>query len=140
MLRVERICVHYGAAPALCDVSLSVEEGELVCIVGPNGAGKSTLINTIAGLNRVTSGALTLSGRDLASLPPHRFVSEGIAIVPEGRRLFGAMTVRENLELGSLAPGAKAARRESQRRLVEQEQPRPRHQCSGNRHHLLLSP
>ncbi|HKE41023.1 MAG TPA: ABC transporter ATP-binding protein [Casimicrobiaceae bacterium] len=113
MLRVERICVHYGAAPALWDVSLNVEEGELVCIVGPNGAGKSTLINTIAGLNRVTSGALSFSGRDLGSLPAHRFVSEGIAIVPEGRRLFGAMTVRENLELGSLAPSAKAARHAS---------------------------
>lgn len=113
MLQVDRIRVHYGAAPALWDVSLSVGAGELVCIVGPNGAGKSTLINTIAGLNRVTSGALTLVGRDLSALPAYRFCSEGIAIVPEGRRLFGGMTVRENLELGSLLPGARARRRES---------------------------
>jgi len=113
MLQVERIRVHYGAAPALYDVSLTVDAGELVCLVGPNGAGKSTLINTIAGLNRITAGKLSISGRDLASLPAHRFVSEGIAIVPEGRRLFGSMTVRENLELGSLEPAAKARRRES---------------------------
>jgi branched-chain amino acid transport system ATP-binding protein len=113
MLRVERIFVHYGAAPALWDVSLHVDAGELVCIVGPNGAGKSTLINTIAGLNRVTSGALTLGERDLTRLPAHRFCSLGVAVVPEGRRLFTSMTVRENLELGSLLPSAKAGRRAS---------------------------
>jgi branched-chain amino acid transport system ATP-binding protein len=113
MLRVERICVHYGKAPALWDVSLHVAAGELVCIVGPNGAGKSTLINTIAGVNRVTSGALTLADSDLTRLPAHRFCSQGVAIVPEGRRLFTGMSVRENLELGSLLPTAKAARRAS---------------------------
>jgi len=117
MLQVDRIRVHYGAAPALWDVSLTVGAGELVCIVGPNGAGKSTLINTVAGLNRITAGALTLSGRDLAGVPAHRFVSEGIAIVPEGRRLFAGMTVRENLELGSLLPDARARRRESLERV-----------------------
>jgi branched-chain amino acid transport system ATP-binding protein len=111
MLRVERIFVHYGAAPALWDVSLHVDTGELVCIVGPNGAGKSTLINTIAGLNRVTSGALRFDACDLTRLRAHRYCGQGIAIVPEGRRLFTAMTVRENLELGSFRTGAKAARR-----------------------------
>jgi branched-chain amino acid transport system ATP-binding protein len=119
MLRVERIFVHYGAAPALLDVSLHVGVGELVCIVGPNGAGKSTLINTIAGLNRVTSGVLTLRECDLTRLPTHRFCGEGVAIVPEGRRLFTSMTVRENLELGSLLPGAKAGRRASLERVCE---------------------
>jgi branched-chain amino acid transport system ATP-binding protein len=113
MLRVERISVHYGAAPALWDVSLRVDAGELVCIVGPNGAGKSTLINTIAGLNRVTSGALAIGECDLTRLPAHCFCAQGIAIVPEGRRLFVGMTVRENLELGSILPGARAGRRAS---------------------------
>ena len=117
MLRVEHVCVHYGKAPALWDVSLHVNAGELVCIVGPNGAGKSTLINTIAGLNRVTSGALTLGDSDLTRLPAHRFCSQGVAIVPEGRRLFTSMTVRENLELGSLLPVAKAGRRASFERV-----------------------
>jgi len=119
MLRVDRICVHYGAAPALWHVSLHVDTGELVCIVGPNGAGKSTLINTIAGLNRVTSGALTLAECDLTRLPPYRFCGQGIALVPEGRRLFTGMTVRENLELGSLLPGVKANRRASLDRVCD---------------------
>jgi branched-chain amino acid transport system ATP-binding protein len=118
MLEADRISVRYGAAPALWDVSLRVGEGELVCIVGPNGAGKSTLINAIAGLNRIASGVLRIEGTDVTALPPHRFCAQGIAIVPEGRRLFTGMTVRENLELGSLLPPAKAQRGESLERVA----------------------
>lgn len=113
MLEVRDLYVAYGAARALAGVSLRVDEGELVCVVGPNGAGKTTLIGTIAGLLRAQSGSLTIDGRDLTTLPPHRFCGEGIAIVPEGRRLFTGMTVRENLELGSFLPRARARRRES---------------------------
>jgi branched-chain amino acid transport system ATP-binding protein len=113
MLEVRDLRVAYGAAPALVGASLDVRQGELVCVVGPNGAGKTTLINTIAGLLRAQSGRLALDGRDLAALPPHRFCAEGIAIVPEGRRLFTTMSVRENLELGSFLPHAKRWRRES---------------------------
>jgi branched-chain amino acid transport system ATP-binding protein len=113
MLELEHVHVHYGAAPALHGVSLRLAAGELVCLVGPNGAGKSTLVNAIAGLNRVSSGALRLAGRDLTRLAAHRFCAEGIAIVPEGRRLFARMSVRENLELGGLLPEARARRRES---------------------------
>ncbi len=119
MLEADRLCVRYGAAPALWDVSLRVGAGELVCIVGPNGAGKSTLINAIAGLNRIASGTLRLDGVDLTVLPAHRFCAQGIAIVPEGRRLFTGMTVRENLELGSLLPAARAARGASLARVCE---------------------
>ena len=119
MLELERVGVAYGAAQALWDVSLTVAAGELACVVGPNGAGKSTLINAIAGLNRICAGTLHFDGTDLARLPPHRFCRAGIAIVPEGRRLFTAMTVRENLELGSLVPEAKAHRRESLQRVCE---------------------
>jgi branched-chain amino acid transport system ATP-binding protein len=119
MLELERVGVAYGAAQALWDVSLTVAAGELACVVGPNGAGKSTLINAIAGLNRICAGTLRFAGTDLARLPPHRFCRAGIAIVPEGRRLFTAMTVRENLELGSLVPEAKAHRRESLQRVCE---------------------
>jgi branched-chain amino acid transport system ATP-binding protein len=119
MLEADRIGVAYGAAQALWDVSLRVEPGELVCVVGPNGAGKSTLINAIAGLNRICAGTLRFDGVDLAHLPVHRFCEKGIAIVPEGRRLFTSMSVRENLELGSLLPAAKARRGESLRRLCE---------------------
>jgi branched-chain amino acid transport system ATP-binding protein len=110
MLELAGVSVDYGAARALHGVSLSVAAGELVSIVGPNGAGKTTLINAIAGLNRVAAGAMTLEGRDLTGLPAHRFCAEGIAIVPEGRRLFTGLTVRENLELGSYLPAARAKR------------------------------
>jgi branched-chain amino acid transport system ATP-binding protein len=112
MLEVERAVVAYGAATALWEVSLQVGKGELVCVVGPNGAGKTTLINAIAGLQRLRSGELRLDGRSITKLAPHRFCDLGIAIVPEGRRLFSAMTVRENLELGSYRAAAKAKRAE----------------------------
>jgi branched-chain amino acid transport system ATP-binding protein len=84
-----------------------------VCVVGPNGAGKTTLINAIAGLHRIESGSLRLEGRELARLAPHRYCDEGIAIVPEGRRLFTGMTVRENLELGAYRRGARTRRARS---------------------------
>jgi branched-chain amino acid transport system ATP-binding protein len=113
MLEVRKVSVYYGAAPALWDVSLEVRPGELVCVVGPNGAGKTTLINAIAGLHRVRSGSITFDGRNLSRLASHLFCGAGIAIVPEGRRLFDQMTVLENLELGSFIPAAKAHRRES---------------------------
>jgi len=113
MLEVRDLEVAYGAAPALRGVSLDVHRGELLCVVGPNGAGKTTLINTIAGLQRARGGRLAIDGHDLMSMPPHRFCSEGIALVPEGRRLFTGMTVRENLELGSFLPQAKARRKQS---------------------------
>ncbi len=117
MLELERIRVSYGAALALLDLSLAVGEGETVCVVGPNGAGKTTLINAIAGLHRVESGSLRLEGRELARLAPHRYCDEGIAIVPEGRRLFTGMTVRENLELGAYRRGARTRRPRSLERV-----------------------
>jgi branched-chain amino acid transport system ATP-binding protein len=118
MLEVEDLKVNYGAAPALWGVSLRVAAGELVCVVGPNGAGKSTLINVIAGLHRARSGQLRFNGQDIAQLASHRFCGQGIAIVPEGRRLFTGMSVRDNLELGSYLPGPKAQRAESLERVL----------------------
>jgi branched-chain amino acid transport system ATP-binding protein len=113
LLEVRDLQVAYGAAPALWGVTLEVRAGELLCIVGPNGAGKTTLINAIAGIQPARGGSIVFEGEDITRLPPHRFCAAGIAIVPEGRRLFTAMTVRENLELGSYLPAAKAHRRES---------------------------
>ena len=113
MLDVRQIHVNYGAAPALWGVTLEVRPGELVCVVGPNGAGKTTLINAIAGLHRVREGGLRFNGQDLTGLASHRFCEAGIAIVPEGRRLFTGMTVLENLELGSFIASAKAHRKAS---------------------------
>ncbi len=114
MLDVRNLCVRYGAAPALWDVSLTIGAGELVCVVGPNGAGKTTLINALAGLQPATADALSIDGRDLRTLASHRFCGAGIALVPEGRRLFVRMTVRENLEIGSYV---RTARRERRRAL-----------------------
>jgi branched-chain amino acid transport system ATP-binding protein len=113
MLEAAQLQVSYGAAPALWDVSVRVDRGELVCVVGPNGAGKSTLINVIAGLHRARGGRLRFDGRDITQLPSHRFCAEGIAIVPEGRRLFTGMSVQDNLELGSYRADAKARRAEA---------------------------
>ena len=113
MLEVRNATVTYGAAPAVSGVSLRLDEGELGVIVGPNGAGKTTLINALAGLHRLAAGALLLAGRDLSRLPRHRFCEEGIALVPEGRRLFAGMSVRENLELGGYRRAARARRAQS---------------------------
>jgi branched-chain amino acid transport system ATP-binding protein len=113
MLELDRIRVCHGAATALWDVSIRVGAGELVCVVGPNGAGKTTLIEAIAGLNAIASGRLSLEGRDLTRLARNAFCDQGIAIVPEGRRLFTGLTVLENLELGSYRKSARASRSES---------------------------
>jgi branched-chain amino acid transport system ATP-binding protein len=113
MLEVHDLQVAYGAAPALWGVSLEVRDGELLCVVGPNGAGKTTLINTLAGILRARAGRIVFDGRDITQLAPHRFCEAGIAIVPEGRRLFTGMSVLENLELGSYLPAAKAHRKQS---------------------------
>ena len=118
MLEVQNIFVNYGAAPALWDVSVNVQDKELVCVVGPNGAGKTTLINAMAGLHAVKSGQLRFGGRDITRLESHRFCEAGIAIVPEGRRLFTQMTVMDNLELGSFLPAAKAKRAQRLERVL----------------------
>src|SRR2546429_726428 len=115
MLEVERIRVSYGAAPAISEVSIRIGPGELAFVVGPNGAGKTTLINAIAGLHSIEAGALRLDGRDLSRLPRHAFCGEGIAVVPEGRRLFAGMSVRENLEPGSYRPPARTSTHRSAR-------------------------
>ena len=117
MLDVERLEIAYGDAVAIRDVSLVVRERELVTVVGPNGAGKTTLINGLAGLLPTRSGTLRLDGVDLRALPSHHFCRHGIALVPEGRRLFSAMTVEENLEMGCYAAAPRAHRGASLERV-----------------------
>ncbi|MDP3821646.1 MAG: ABC transporter ATP-binding protein [Burkholderiales bacterium] len=119
MLEVHDLQVAYGAAPALWGVSLEVRTGELLCVVGPNGAGKTTLINTLAGILRARAGHIVFEGHDITQLAPHRFCEAGIAIVPEGRRLFTGMSVLENLEMGSYLPAAKAQRKQSLEAAIE---------------------
>ena len=113
MLEVRDLQVAYGQAPALWGVSFELRPRELLCVVGLNGAGKTTLINTLAGVLRARGGRIDFEGRDLVAWPAHRYCEAGIALVPEGRRLFGSMSVRENLEIGSVLPAAKARRAQS---------------------------
>jgi branched-chain amino acid transport system ATP-binding protein len=117
MLEARELKVSYGAAPAVNGVSLKVEPGALVVVVGPNGAGKTTLINAIAGVHRPQGGTLSIDGVALNGVSPHRFCDHGIALVPEGRRLFTTLSVRENLELGSYRPAARARRAQSLREV-----------------------
>ena len=111
MLEISGLAAAYGAFRALSDVSLSVNSGEIVALIGANGAGKSTLLRCVSGLLRPRAGSIRWEGEDLGPLLPHQAVERGIALVPEGRRLFGSMTVEENLELGAFAPRAREQRR-----------------------------
>ena len=113
MLEVRDLQVAYGQAPALWGVSFELRPRELLCVVGLNGAGKTTLINTLAGVLRARGGRIDFEGRDLVAWPAHRYCEAGIALVPEGRRLFGSMSVLETLEIGSVLPAAKARRAQS---------------------------
>ena len=100
LLQVEDINVYYGAIHAIKGISFEVYPDEIVTLIGANGAGKSTTLNTIAGLLRPRTGRVMLEGKDLAAIPASRIVSQGMALCPEGRRIFQQMTVRENLEMG----------------------------------------
>ena len=101
MLEVKDINVYYGAIHAIKGISLSVEEGEIVTLIGANGAGKSTTLRTISGLLKPKTGEINFLNKNIAGMPAHKIVREGISQVPEGRRIFAEMTVLENLELGA---------------------------------------
>ena len=117
VLEARDLRVSYGAAPAIDGVNLVVNAGSLVVVVGPNGAGKTTLINAISGVHPVQSGKLSMDGTSLATLASHRYCDHGIALVPEGRRLFTGLTVRENLEMGAYRAAARKSRAQSLREM-----------------------
>ena len=100
VLQVENLNVYYGSIHAVKGVSFQVEQGETVTLIGANGAGKSTTLKTVAGLLHSRTGSISFLGEKLAHVPSHKLVSRGLALVPEGRRIFQQMTVRENLEMG----------------------------------------
>ncbi len=108
MLEIKNLHVHYGVIHALKDISLKVNEGEIVTLIGANGAGKTTTLRTISGLIKATSGQILLHGEDLANVNAQRRVELGISQVPEGRRIFPPMSVLENLELGAFLRNDKA--------------------------------
>lgn len=100
MLKVDRISVFYGQIQALWDVSIEVELGEIVAIIGANGAGKTSLIKTVMGINKPASGSIWFNDMNITKEPTHSIVKNGVTCIPEGRRVFPKLTVRENLEMG----------------------------------------
>lgn len=101
ILQVQDLTVHYGTVLALDNVSFDINEGEIVAMIGPNGAGKSTALKAVCGLLKPTTGKIVFQGKIINGIPPYLLVKEGISLVPEGRRVFPTMTVRENLEMGA---------------------------------------
>ena len=119
MLELVDVQVQYGSIRALHGVSLTVDTGELVALIGSNGAGKTTTLRTISGLLRPSKGAIRYEGTDIAHAAPHRIVELGISQCPEGRRIFGRLTVRENLRLGAVAQRDKGAASEDLQMVLE---------------------
>jgi len=117
-LRIEHLNAGYGDTQVLWDVSFEIEPGEIVAIIGSNGAGKSTLLGAISGLVRTWSGAVTFAGEDLAGRSADRLVSAGIVQVPQGRRLFGSMSVEENLLMGAYLRTDNEVRSDLEKMLV----------------------
>ena len=107
ILTVDNINVYYGSIHAIKGVSFEVNQGEIVTLIGANGAGKSTTLNTISGLLRSRTGSVTFLDQDLSKVPAHKIVARGLALVPEGRRIFLQMTVQENLEMGAYTQSGK---------------------------------
>ena len=119
LLELRGVDVAYGDLPALREVSLTVEAGEILSVVGANGAGKTTMLRTISGLLRARRGEVRFDGDRLDSLPCHAIVERGVVHVPEGRKIFPSLTVLENLELGAYTRAARARRPQSLRRVLE---------------------
>jgi len=119
MLRIEDLHVRYGSVAAVRGIDLTVDEGEVVALVGPNGAGKSTTLNTIAGDVRPSQGRIDFEGDSILGVLPEDLVRRGIALVPEGRRIFGSLTVAENLQLGTTVRNDHARVREDLEGVLE---------------------
>jgi branched-chain amino acid transport system ATP-binding protein len=143
LLEVADLAVAYGDVRALWDISLHVDPGEIVVLIGSNGAGKTTLMRAIAGLQRPLAGTISFEGVRLDTLPPHALVERGIVLVPEGRRLFGGMTVLENLELGAYTPRARQKRAATIERvfalfpLLAERKRQPARTLSGGQQQML---
>lgn len=120
LLKIDNLSAAYGDLPALWDVSLELLEGEIVALIGPNGAGKTTLMRAIAGLHRpLLTGKIVFEQANLHTLPAYRIVEQGMILVPEGRKLFGSLTVMENLELGAYSNRAREKRAQTIKQVYE---------------------
>ncbi len=142
LLEVADLCTHYGRIQALHGVSLSVPQGSLVALVGANGAGKTTLLRTISGVHRATSGAIVFDGRDITRAPSDQRVRSGISQVPEGRQVFGPMSVEDNLRLGAYTRPVVEAQRSLERiyamfPVLEARRAQPAGTLSGGQQQML---
>jgi len=142
-LDIHHLNASYGDLPALWDISLHVNEGEIVALIGPNGAGKTTLLRTIAGLHATASGSVQLGDTPLHARPAYQIVEQGVILVPEGRKLFGGLTVLDNLELGAYTKRAREARFKTLRHVFElfpilaERQKLPANTMSGGQQQML---
>jgi branched-chain amino acid transport system ATP-binding protein len=118
LLHIENLHTYYGSIQALKGINLEVEEGEIVTLIGANGAGKSTTLRTISGLIRPREGQITFGDQDITRLPAHRIVEAGISHAPEGRQIFGTLTVTENLNMGAYSLGGDTEAIEENRHRV----------------------
>lgn len=109
MLKIEGLHTHYGNIHALKGIDMEIDDGEIVSLIGSNGAGKSTTLNTIAGLIRASQGKITFRGKDITNVPAYKLVDQGMSLSPEGREVFAALTVQENLRLGAYSKKDKGA-------------------------------
>ena len=119
MLEVRGVDARYGDAQALWNIDIDVAPAETVCIIGPNGAGKTTLVHTIAGLHPAASGNIRVDGVDVTTLPGHKVCAHGVATVPEGRRVFSHLTVRDNLLLGAYRKAARSRHRQTEAEVYQ---------------------
>ena len=124
MLKVDDLQVYYGSIHAVKGLSFEVNEGEIVTLIGANGAGKSTTLNTVAGLLKPRAGSIEFEGESLVGVPAHKMVPKGIALCPEGRRVFTEMSVKENLEMGAFTRNDAEAK--ESRKMVYDRFPRLR--------------
>jgi branched-chain amino acid transport system ATP-binding protein len=144
MLAVKNLNVSYGVTPILRDVSLSVKQGEVIALLGSNGAGKTTLVNTMMGMLRPVSGEIIFEGEHIENMQPHEIVKRGIAQVPEGRKIFPYISVRDNLFLGAYSNEAWHKKSESMEwvynlfPLLKERQNMPARTLSGGEQQMLV--
>jgi len=144
MLEVKNLNVSYGVTPILRDVSLSVKQGEVIALLGSNGAGKTTLVNTMMGMLKPVSGEIIFEGEHIENMQPHEIVKRGIAQVPEGRKIFPYISVRDNLYLGAYSNEAWHKRSESMEwvyglfPLLKDRQNMPARTLSGGEQQMLV--
>ncbi len=143
LLQVSELHAGYGDLEVLRGLSLEVNAGEFVALVGPNGAGKSTLLLALSGLVPIQAGVIRLGGAVINGRPPYEIAARGLVLIPEGRRLFGPLSVRENLELGAFLPQARARQDETLRTIfklfpmLEERQQAPAQVLSGGEQQML---